>query len=519
MNENSLVLTLDFGTQSVRALIIDKDGQVLVNVKEQYEQAYFSIKPGYCEQYPQYYWDKLCKVCKELTANHKDLMDRVTCVSMTCFRDSSVLLDENNEVIRPSILWLDQRMAEGKKKLPLLQRVLFKIVGMTDTIDITHRRTAAVWLQENEPENWAKTKHYVNISTYFVYRLVGELVDSIGNQTGHYPIDFKKKKWYKETDLKYPIFGVDREMCCRIVQSGEVLGKITKKCSEETGLKEGLVLIATGSDKACETLGTGCLTKDKASISYGTASTIEVSNPKYIEPEQFLPAYPAAIPNLYNMEVQIYRGYWMITWFTKEFAKKESVEATIQKLAVEEYLNEKLLQIPPGSEGLVLQPYWGPGLKRPNAKGAIIGFSDCHTLYHVYRSIVEGVAYGLRDGLEGIEKRQHHKVDEIAVSGGGSRSDAICQITADIFGVPVYRVQTNETASLGCAIVAYKYLNVYKDYDEAVKNMVHKSVVFKPNQDNHEKYDVLFNKVYKKMFNKLSGIYLDIKEFNKKYTK
>ncbi len=518
MESEPLVLTLDFGTQSVRALIIDKLGNTLACVKEPYEQAYFSIKTGYCEQYPSYYWDKLCKVCKKLTKEQKELMDRVKCISMTCFRDTSVLLDENNEVIRPAILWLDQRLAEGKRKLPLLNRFLFKVVGMTDTIEMNMKRTAANWIQENEPENWAKTKHYVNISTYFVYRLVGDLVDSIGNQTGHYPIDFKHKKWYGKHALKQPIFGVSKEKCCRIVEAGDVLGRITKKCSEETGLKEGLVLIATGADKACETIGTGCLTKDMASISYGTASSIEVSNKKYIEPEQFLPSYPAAIPNLYNMEVQVYRGYWMITWFTKEFAKQESAEATIEKLAVEEYMNKKLLEVNPGCDGLVLQPYWGPGLKKPNARGAIIGFSDCHTLYHLYRAIIEGIAYALRDGLEGIERRQHAKVKEIAVSGGGSQSDAICQITADIFGVPVFRVQTYETASLGCAIVGYKYLGVYNSYEDAVKNMVRRSKIFYPNMDNHEKYDYLFKKVYLKMFGRLSDMYVDLKKFSKKYS-
>lgn len=512
MNNEPLVLTLDFGTQSVRALIINKSGETLAAEKAVYEQAYFSLKPGYCEQHPTYYWEKLCKVCKKITAEHADLMEQVKCISMTCFRDTAVLLDENNEVIRPSILWLDQRMAEGKKKLPLLNRFLFWIVGMSETADMNNRRTAAVWLQENEPENWKKVRHYVNISTYLVYRLVGELVDSVGNQVGHYPIDFKRKKWYKKSALKAPVFGVDPKLCCRIVEAGKPLGKITKKCSEETGLKEGLVLIATGADKACETIGTGCLTKDKASISYGTASTVEVSNKRYIEPEQFLPAYPAAIPNLYNMEVQIYRGYWMITWFSHEFAKQESVEASIEKLAVEEYLNKKLMEIKPGCDGLVLQPYWGPGLKRPNARGAIIGFSDCHTLYHVYRSIIEGIAYGLRDGLEGIQRRQHHKIKEIAVSGGGSQSDAICQITADIFGKPVFRVQTYETASLGCAIVGYKYLGVYKTYEEAVEHMVKRSITFEPNEENYKKYNKLFKKVYLKMFGRLSDIYKYIKK-------
>ena len=148
------------------------------------------------------------------------------------------------------------------------------------------------------------------------------------------------------------------------------------------------------------------------------------------------------------MEVQIYRGYWMLSWFSKNFCSELIDEAKIQEMAVEELLNKELSKIPPGSDGLVLQPYWGPGLRRPLAKGGIIGFSDVHTRAHLYRAIIEGIAYALKEGLEGIEKSQKHKVKELRISGGGSQSDAICQITADVFNLPVSRVQTFETTSL-----------------------------------------------------------------------
>lgn len=167
-------------------------------------------------------------------------------------------------------------------------------------------------------------------------------------------------------------------------QPGEVVGIISKEICDLTGLPEGIKLYASGSDKACETLGLGALDKSVGAISYGTACTIEVSNRKYHEPEPFLPAFPAAVPNWYNMEVQIYRGYWMLSWFSKNFACEVIDEAKIQKMAVEELLNKRLGEIPPGSDGLVLQPYWGPGLRRPLAKGAIIGFSDTHTREHLY---------------------------------------------------------------------------------------------------------------------------------------
>ena len=127
-----------------------------------------------------------------------------------------------------------------------------------------------------------------------------------------------------------------------------------------------------------------------------------------------------------------------MNWFVQQFGQNESIEAQIEKVAPEEVLNEKLMDIPPGSDGLILQPYWGPGLSRPLAKGAVIGFFDVHTKYHFYRAIIEGIGFALKEGLESIEKRSHKKIKYLTIAGGGSRSDAICQITADLFNLPVY---------------------------------------------------------------------------------
>lgn len=514
MNNEPLALTIDFGTQSVRAMIFNKKGDSLAIEKKVYEPPYFSSKPGYAEQNPHYYWEAMCHVTKALSQKNPDLLLDVTTMAITSFRDTAVLLDKDLKVVRPSILWLDQRQALKKTKYGLLRNIIFSLTGLSETVKMNSRRTAARWIMNEEPENWSKTAHYINVSTYFTLLLTGKLIDSSANQAGHYPIDFKKGVWYKDNALKAPIFEIPSKLLCQLVKPGEKLGEITHQCHLETGLPEGLPIYANGSDKGSETIGTGCITSDMASISYGTASSIEVSNSKYIEPEPFLPAYPASIPNLYNMEVQIYRGYWMVTWFKKEFGTTESTEAAILKMTTEDVLNKAMMKIPPGSQGLVLQPYWGPGLRRPEAKGAIIGWSDFHTHTHLYRAIVEGIAYGLREGLEGIEKRQHRKVKEIRVSGGGSQSDAICQITADVFGIPVSRVQTFETSSLGTAILAFTAHGDFPSYDEAVNAMVHRSITFLPDSKNHNRYNYLYKEVYIQLYGKLKKMYKKIRDFN-----
>jgi sugar (pentulose or hexulose) kinase len=291
------------------------------------------------------------------------------------------------------------------------------------------------------------------------------------------------------------------------VPEGQPLGKITKEASAKTGLPEGLVLYACGSDKSCETLGLGVIDDRTAALSYGTASSIETTRVKYTESEPFLPGFPSCIPGYYNMDIQIYRGYWMINWFLKEFGGREVNGIDAQRNVSAEDYNDALKLVPPGSDGLVLQPYWGPGLSRPLAKGAIIGFSDAITREHFYRAIIEGIAYALREGLEHFEHKTHHPIPSLRVSGGGSQSDEICQITADVFGREVSRVQTFETSSLG--FLSHRNLQIGSRSSGAygLKD------TFKPNPEVHKKYDYL--EAYKQMYPSLKGIYENIKDFNK----
>lgn len=510
MCKDPLILTFDCGTQSIRALLFNKQGELLAKSKVDFVP-YFSERPGYAEQHPSLYWEKLCHASKALKRNNLDLWPRVIGVTVTTMRNVHIPLDKNGEVIRPTILWLDQREAKCENPMPLKSVVAFEASRMLECVTEQRKGTKANWLRENEPENWEKTDKYIQLSGYMTYKLTGNIADAIAAQIGHLPFDYKNKTWMRKSNIRYPIFGVEIEKLPPLYEVGTVLGEITLKASEETGICEGIPLIATGSDKGCETLGTGCITPDMASLSFGTTSTMQMTSPKYIEPQRFLPAYPAVLPGHYNLEVQIFRGYWMVTWFKKEFAQKELLAAEELHISPEEILNELLATIPPGSDGLVLQPYWGSGLKNPEARGSIIGFSGVHTRAHIYRAIIEGINYGLIDGLKTVEKRSHYQVNRLTVSGGGSQSDGICQITSDMFGLPLYRAQTYETSGLGSSIAGFVGLNEFSDYTEAIREMVHYGEPFIPNDSNHAIYDRLYNDVYKNIYNKLKPLYQQIK--------
>ncbi|MDY0100651.1 MAG: FGGY-family carbohydrate kinase, partial [Bacilli bacterium] len=169
----------------------------------------------------------------------------------------------------------------------------------------------------------------------------------------------------------------------------------------------------------------------------------------------------------------------------------------------------------PGCDGLILQPYWAPLLKQPEAKGSIIGFSSEHTRVHMYKAIVEGIGYGLLEGMEHLEKSSRQKINGLTVSGGGSQSDEICQITADMFNKPIYRIQTYEACGLGSSIIAFVSLGIFENYEEAIQKMVHYKDTFYPQEKNYKIYNDYYHKIYKKVYKQLKPLYKQLRVINK----
>lgn len=509
MCNEPLVLIFDCGTQSTRAFLFNKKGEEVCSSKV-LTQPFFSKRIGYAEKNTEDYWKAIVEASRLLKEAAQEKWHNIVAMSITTIRGTYACLNKNLEPVRPTITWLDQRLAKERQRFSLLHKFCFRVAGMKMVALKQRRMSPATWLKENEPENWKKIYKFTMISAYLNYKLCGRLVDSIASQASRLPFNYRKKRWMNKSELTYTVYNVEKEKLCDIAEPGTTLGYVTKEASVLTGIPEGLPIITTGSDKACETLGVGCLSQDIASISFGTTATVQVMSPKYFEPQSFMPAYNAIVPNHFNPEIQVFRGYWMVTWFKEQFAENEVRQAHELGVTPESILDMSLRSVPAGSDGLMLQPYWAPGLKIPEAKGSIIGFNDCHTRAHVYKAIIEGIGYELFKGLKGLEKRGHMKIDKLSVSGGGSQSDAVCQVTADLFGIPVYRVQTYETSGLGAAIMTFASINEFDSIEEAVNSMVHFKDEFVPEMKNHKVYMELFYKVYNKLYTHLQPLYNDL---------
>jgi len=509
---DDLLLSIDCGTQSTRALLFDPHGTLVAKAQVALDD-YVVERPGWMSHDVEGFWLACARACRQLWAERPELAARVRGVSVTTQRGTIMPVDAQGHAVLPALIWLDQRRASRPPRINAAWRAAFRLAGVADTIRYFQREAEVNWWAENEPAAWERTHKVLLLSGLLNFKLTGEFVDSVGAQVGYLPFDFRSHGWAKPADWKWQALAVRREQLPELRPVGSVLGRVGMAASTATGIPAGTPVIAAAADKACEVLGSGCMAPDVGGISYGTTATINVCTRKYTEALSFVPPYPAALPDHYDSEVQIFRGYWMVRWFKEQFGDRERHAAQERGVAPEALLDELVAAVPPGSLGLVLQPYWTPGIRHPgpDAKGAIIGFGDAHTRAHVYRAILEGLAYALRDGRERIEKKTRVPLTELRVSGGGSQSDAALQLTADVFRLPASRPHVHETSGLGAAIDCAVGLGLHGDFATAVKAMTRIERTFEPDPRHAALYDELYAQVYQKMYGRLAPLYARIR--------
>lgn len=509
------ILAIDNGTQSVRALVFDARGTLLAKARVPIEP-YFSDAPGLAEQRPEVFWEAICQACHALWTMPGVTRDSIAGVALTTQRSTVINLDRQGKPLRPAIVWLDQRRTEGLPPVGGLWGLAFRLAGMSSTVAYLQAEAEANWIQTHQPEVWEKTHKYLFLSGYLTYRFTGRFVDSVGCQVGYVPFDYKGLAWSKKWDWKWQAVPMDASLLPDLIPPAETLGEITPEAAQATGIPAGLPLIAAAADKACEVIGAGCLDPHIGCLSYGTTATINTTHRKYVEVIPLIPPYPSAVPGAYSLEIQIQRGYWMVTWFKQEFGLREQRIAEERGIEPEALFDDLVRAVPPGSHGLTLQPYWSPGLKHPGpeARGAIIGFGDVHTRAHIYRAILEGLAYALREGAERTTKRSRVPITTLRVAGGGSQSDAAMQLTADVFGLPTSRPHIYEASGLGAAIDGAVGLRLHPDFQSAVREMTHLGEAFDPDPRAHAIYDELYRRVYLRMYRRLRPLYEAIRQIS-----
>jgi sugar (pentulose or hexulose) kinase len=507
------LLAIDVGTQSVRAVVFDRGGHLLARAQTVLEPAFHTPLPGTAELDAGVYWQAAARCCQALWADGAVQPGRIAGLALTTQRGTVICAAEDGTPLRPAIVWPDRRQCSAPPPLGPVWSTLFGLAGARHLLQHLQRQAEANWLAQHEPALWQRSERFVLLSGWLSHRLVGEWVDSSACQVGYLPFDYRRQQWARAWDWHWKALALRAGQLPRLVAPASLLGRLTPDAADTLGLPPGLPVIAAAADKACEVLGCGAFEPTTAHLSFGTAAAINTTQQRYLEVQRLLPAYPAALPGAFNTETHIERGFWLVSWFKQQFGQAECALAAQQGVNAETLFEALLAAVPPGCEGLVLQPYWSPGLRDPGpeARGAIIGFGGEHTRAHLYRAIIEGVAYALRAGRERTEQRLGHRLTRLLVSGGGSQSDGAMQIAADVFNLPAERPQVQDASALGAAMLCATGLGWCADVPAAAQTMAHTGQVFEPRPEAVRTYDALYRSVYRPLYGRLAPLYREIR--------
>jgi len=506
-----LLLAIDVGTQSVRAIAFDREGRLVARARVPFEPAFDTPQPGWAERDADGYWQGTVQACTLLWRDVDPA--RIAALALTTQRGTVVCADDSGRPLRPAIGWADQRLCTKPPPLGAAWTLAFRLAGAHGLVHQLQRQAEANWLAEHEPARWRQTARFTLLSGWLTRRLVGQWVDSVACQVGYLPFDYRHQRWPGRFDWRWRALAVRPSQLPRLVPPAQPLGGLDDAAARVLALPRGLPVIAAAADKACEVLGSGAIAPADAHLSFGTTATINTTQPRYVEVQRLLPAYPSALPGAFSTEIQVQRGFWLVSWFKDEFAAAERAAAQARGVAPETLFDELIAAVPPGSLGLTLQPFWSPGLRDPGpeAKGAVIGFGAEHTRAHLYRALLEGIAYALRAGRERIEARIGLRLNRLVVAGGGAQSDGAMQIAADVFGLAAERAAVAEASALGAAMLAATGIGWFGDVAGAARAMVRPGRRFEPQADAVRLYDQLYREVYRPLYGRLAPLYRRIR--------
>lgn len=454
------IIGIDGGSQSSKVTIFDQDGNVVCEGKKALRPMHLP-KPGIVEHPDDDLWDSIVVACnramERFPGDKKDIIGIGLCTIRFC----RVLLKEDGTLAQPVMSWMDERVSRP--------------------------------YEHTNPE----VKYVTTTSGYITHRFTGKFNDTAANYQGMWPINTDTWQWSTD-EAAYKYFQIPREMLFNLQNPGTILGYVTEEAAKATGIPAGIPVVATANDKAVEALGTGLIDNRTALISLGTYIAAMVHGQDNLKNTKMFWTNFASMPNSYLYESNgIRRGMWTVSWF-KDLLGKEYAEGAFREgMSPEERLNREASHVPAGSEGLMTILDWLAPTDKPYKKGVMIGFDARHKRAHIYRSILEGIALTMKNHTDDMCSELNIKLNHITISGGGSNSDLLMQIFADVFGLPASRNVVNSAAGLGAAICVAVAVGEYASFEEAVRNMVKIRDTFRPNMDNHAVYSEMNEKVYK----------------------
>ncbi|MFD7437983.1 FGGY-family carbohydrate kinase [Streptomyces sp. NPDC059861] len=460
---------IDNGSQSSKVSVFDEHGHV-VSEGRCALRPYDTPRPGVVEHPDDDLWTSIGTAARAAMAAFSGDPADIAGVGLCTIRFCRAVLKADGTLAQPVMSWMDARVSRPYER---------------ETPDAAYVTTS---------------------SGYITHRMTGRFRDTAANYAGMWPLDSDTFDWTAD-DAGIAGLGLDRSMLFTLVQPGDILGTVTAAAAAHTGIPAGLPVVATANDKAVEALGCGLRSTDTLLVSLGTyVAGMTVGSRSVKDGADFWTNY-AATPHAYLYESNgVRRGMWTVSWYRDLLGEEAAGPAREAGISAEEYINRQAALVPPGSDGLITVLDWLAPTEAPFRKGSILGFDGRQGRFHIYRSILEALALTIGDTAGRMAAELGAEFEEVVVSGGGSASDVMMQIFADVFGVPARRCAVVGAAGLGAAITAAVATGTYPDFDTATDAMVRPGEVFTPASAPHALYAKL-QKIHAEARRHTDGIY------------
>lgn len=499
------VIGIDLGTSATKTVLFDEKGNIISSAS--YEYPLYQPHNGWAEQSPEDWYNAAIDTLKSVISESNINSENIVSLGISGQMHGLVMLDENCNVLRPSILWCDQRT--GKECEELTQ-----ILGRETLINITANpaltgftASKILWVKNNEPDIFEKCRHILLPKDYLRFRLTGEFATEVSDASGMQLLDVPNRKWSK---TMIDALGIKKEYLAKVYESPEITGYINSDTATKTGLSVKTSVVGGAGDNAAAAVGMGVVTEGKSFTTIGTSGVVfaHTDNP-VIDPKGRVHTFCCAVPGAWHVMGVTQGAGLSLQWFKNNFCREEVEQAATEGKDVYQITDEKAKSISVGCDKLIYLPYLmgerTPHLD-PDCRGVFFGLSAMHTKSHFIRAIMEGVTYSLYDCLLVLKEMGISPISML-LCGGGSKSKLWKSMICDTFAIPAVTSKSSDAPALGVAILAAVGSGIYKDVETACENMIPSdSDTIYPDDENTKAYHE-YHRIYSSLYVSLKDNY------------
>lgn len=492
-------LGIDLGTGSLKGLLFNHNGVLVGEASRDYDL--YTPKAGYSEQNPLDWKEASDQVIKELISKYPEMRKELIGISFSGQMHSLVLLDKENNIIRPAILWNDVRTTKQCENI--MSEFNKEIIEVTRNVALEGFTLPKIlWVQENEPENWDRVEHLMLPKDYLVFHMTGKYSMDFSDAAGTLLLDIKNKKWSKRVLEKY---GISINTLPRLYGSYEEVALLREELISEYGFEQEVKVFAGGADNACAALASGIVKDEVGMVSIGTSGVfLSFESNSESNYDGKLHVFNHVVKDeIYSMGVTLAAGN-SLTWYRNTFFPTEDFSELLEGIDT----------ITPGSNGLIFTPYIsGERTPHPDSqiRGSFIGLDIQHQKKHFSRAVLEGITFSLKDSQQIMKAYSNKKHKKLVSVGGGAKNEDWLQIQADIFDATILTLKTEQGPGMGAAMLAAIGCGLFTDIESCVNAFVKYDKEIKPIEKNVIKYKEIYD-IYTKVYSQTADICHELME-------